>query len=177
MEDVRGDDAVRGAGGDGLILPSGAVRRYRGALRAVDVSGAHLDTVNVVSLEYYLRGVVPREALSSLASCRAPGAVGCRAHLFGLPSQSGRRGGRTTCATPSSCQVYGGYNSEKTSTNTAITATAGQIRLYKGKPIIAEFSSSNGGATATGDGAVPGDEGGRLGRVPGQQESERDLDR
>jgi SpoIID/LytB domain protein len=48
------------------------------------------------------------------------------------------------------CQVYGGYGSEKASTNTAIAATAGQIRLYQGKPIIAEFSSSNGGATATG---------------------------
>jgi SpoIID/LytB domain protein len=50
-----------------------------------------------------------------------------------------------------SCQVYGGYDSEKASTNTAIAATAGQIRLYQGKPVIAEFSSSNGGATATGE--------------------------
>jgi len=30
--------------------------------------------------------------------------------------------------------VYGGYDSEKTSTNKAIAATVGQIRLYKGKP-------------------------------------------
>jgi SpoIID/LytB domain protein len=46
--------------------------------------------------------------------------------------------------------VYGGYDSQQASTNTAITATAGQIRLYEGKPIMAEFSSSNGGATAGG---------------------------
>ena len=138
-----------GASVTGLILPSGAVRRYRGALRAVDVSGTHLDTVNVVSLEYYLRGVVPREALSSWrpAALQAQ-AVAARTYSVFHRNRATRRA-YDLCDTIS-CQVYGGYDSEKASTNTAIAATAGQIRLYKGKPIIAEFSSSNGGATATG---------------------------
>ncbi|MFG1814751.1 SpoIID/LytB domain-containing protein [Kribbella sp. NPDC049174] len=141
-----------GAAVTGLILPSGAVRRYRGALRAVDVSGAHLDTVNVVSLEYYLRGVVPREALSSWrpAALQAQ-AVAARTYSVFHRNRATRRA-YDLCDTIS-CQVYGGYDSEKASTNTAIAVTAGHIRLYKGKPIIAEFSSSNGGATATG--AVP----------------------
>ena len=138
-----------GAAVTGLILPSGAVRRYRGALRAVDVPGAHLDTVNVVSLEYYLRGVVPREALSTWrpAALQAQ-AVAARAYSVFHRNRATRRA-YDLCDTIS-CQVYGGYDSEKASTDTAIAATAGQIRLYKGKPIIAEFSSSNGGATATG---------------------------
>lgn len=138
-----------GAAVTGLILPSGAVRRYRGALRAVDVSGAHLDTVNVVSLEYYLRGVVPREALSTWrpAALQAQ-AVAARTYSV-FHRNRGTRRAYDLCDTIS-CQVYGGYDSEKASTNTAIAATAGQIRLYQGKPIIAEFSSSNGGATATG---------------------------
>ncbi|MEI8409055.1 MULTISPECIES: SpoIID/LytB domain-containing protein [unclassified Kribbella] len=138
-----------GAAVTGLILPSGAVRRYRGALRAVDVSGAHLDTVNVVSLEHYLRGVVPREALSTWrpAALQAQ-AVAARTYSVFHRNRATRRA-YDLCDTIS-CQVYGGYDSEKTSTNTAIAATAGQIRLYQGKPIIAEFSSSNGGATATG---------------------------
>jgi stage II sporulation protein D len=139
-----------GAAVTGLILPSGAVRRYRGALRAIDVSGAHLDTVNVVSLEYYLRGVVPREALSSWrpAALQAQ-AVAARTYSVFHRNRATRRA-YDLCDTIS-CQVYGGYDSEKASTNTAIAATAGQIRLYQGKPIIAEFSSSNGGATATGE--------------------------
>jgi SpoIID/LytB domain protein len=139
-----------GAAVTGLILPSGAVRRYRGALRAIDVSGAHLDTVNVVSLEYYLRGVVPREALSSWrpAALQAQ-AIAARTYSAFHRNRAVRRA-YDLCDTIS-CQVYGGYDSEKASTNTAISATAGQIRLYQGKPIIAEFSSSNGGATATGE--------------------------
>ncbi|WP_432888567.1 SpoIID/LytB domain-containing protein [Kribbella sp. CA-245084] len=134
----------------GLILPSGAVRRYRGALRAIDVSGTHLDTVNVVPLEYYLRGVVPREAVSSWrpAALQAQAVAARTYSVFHRDRASSKA--YDLCDT-TSCQVYGGYDSEETSTNSAIAATAGQIRLYKGKPIIAEFSSSNGGATATGD--------------------------
>ncbi|GAB2652504.1 SpoIID/LytB domain-containing protein [Kribbella swartbergensis] len=138
-----------GAAVTGLILPSGAVRRYRGALRAIDVPGAHLDTVNVVSLEYYLRGVVPREALSTWrpAALQAQ-AVAARTYSVFHRNRATKRA-YDLCDTIS-CQVYGGYDSEKASTNTAIAATAGQVRHYKGKPIIAEFSSSNGGATASG---------------------------
>ena len=139
-----------GAAVTALILPSGAVRRYRGALRAIDVSGAHLDTVNVVALEYYLRGVVPREALSSWrpAALQAQ-AVAARTYAVYHRGRAARRG-YDLCDTIS-CQVYGGYDSEQASTNTAIAATVGQVRLYNGKPIIAEFSSSNGGATAAGE--------------------------
>lgn len=133
----------------GLVLPSGAVRRYRGALRAIDASGTHLDTVNVLPLEHYLRGVVPREAVSSWrpAALQAQ-SVAARTYSVFHRSRAARKA-FDLCDTVS-CQVYGGYDDEKASTNTAIAATAGQIRLYKGKPIIAEFSSSNGGATATG---------------------------
>ncbi|GAA1592070.1 hypothetical protein GCM10009804_55480 [Kribbella hippodromi] len=134
----------------GLVLPSGAVRKYRGALRAIDVSGTHLDTVNVLSLEYYLRGVVPREAITSWkpAALQAQ-AVAARTYSVYHRNRASSRA-YDLCDT-TSCQVYGGYDSEETSTNNAIAATAGQIRLYNGKPIIAEFSSSNGGATAAGD--------------------------
>ncbi|TCC35569.1 SpoIID/LytB domain-containing protein [Kribbella speibonae] len=139
-----------GAAVIGLVLPSGAVRRYRGALRAIDVSGTHLDTVNVLPLEYYLRGVVPRESVSSWrpAALQAQ-AVAARTYSVFHRSRAARRA-YDLCDT-TSCQVYGGYDSEETSTNNAIAATAGQVRLYNGKPIIAEFSSSNGGATAAGD--------------------------
>ncbi|GAA1157353.1 hypothetical protein GCM10009630_64410 [Kribbella jejuensis] len=139
-----------GAAVIGLILPSGAVRRYRGVLRAIDVDGAHLDTVNVLPLEYYLRGVVPREAVTSWrpAALQAQ-AVAARTYSVFHRNRATARA-YDLCDT-TSCQVYGGYDDEETSTNNAIADTAGQIRLYNGKPIIAEFSSSNGGATAAGD--------------------------
>ncbi|MET7279211.1 SpoIID/LytB domain-containing protein [Kribbella sp. NPDC005582] len=133
-----------------LILPNGEVRRYRGGLRAIDAPGKHLDTVNVVSLEHYLRGVVPREALSTWrpAALQAQ-AVAARTYSVFHRNRSGKRA-YDLCDTIA-CQVYGGYDDEKNATNAAITATAGQVRLYQGKPIIAEFSSSNGGATAAGE--------------------------
>jgi stage II sporulation protein D len=133
-----------------LVLPSGSTAGYRGVLRAVDVAGAHLDTVNVLPLETYLRGVVPREAIVSWrpAALQAQ-AVAARTYSAYHRKRASKRA-YDLCDTVA-CQVYGGYDSEKPSTNEAITATAGQIRVYRNVPIIAEFSSSNGGATAAGD--------------------------
>lgn len=132
-----------------LIMPSGGQVGYRGSIRAIDTAGAHLDTVNVLPLETYLRGVVPREALASWrpAALQAQ-AVAARTYSAYHRKRSGSRA-YDLCDTVS-CQVYGGYGSERPSTNAAIAATAGQIRLYRNTPIIAEFSSSNGGATAAG---------------------------
>ncbi|WBQ04088.1 SpoIID/LytB domain-containing protein [Kribbella sp. CA-293567] len=135
-----------------LVLPSGAVVRYRGVLRSADLSGAHFDTVNVLSLELYLRGVVPREALTSWRPAALQvQSVAARTYSVYHRNRAAKRA-YDLCDT-TSCQVYGGYNSEKSQTNAAIAATAGQIRLYRSKPIMAEFSSSNGGATADGDAA------------------------
>lgn len=133
-----------------LILPSGAVKRYRGVLRPADLSGAHFDTINVLSLELYLRGVIPREAVTTWRPAALQvQSVAARTYSVFHRNRASRRA-YDLCDT-TSCQVYGGFNDENTSTNAAIAATAGQIRLYKGKPIMAEFSSSNGGATADGD--------------------------
>jgi SpoIID/LytB domain protein len=98
-------------------------------------------------LETYLRGVVPRESPSSWrpAALQAQ-AVAARTYAVYDRMHFGSRG-YDLCDT-TACQVYGGWGSEVATTNAAIGATAGQIRLYGNKPIIAEFSSSNGGATA-----------------------------
>ncbi|HET6296164.1 MAG TPA: SpoIID/LytB domain-containing protein [Kribbella sp.] len=132
-----------------LVLPDGRQAGYRGVLRAADTAGAHLDTINALSLEAYLRGVVPREAIVSWrpAALQAQ-AVAARTYSAYHRQRAGSRA-YDLCDTIA-CQVYGGYGSEKAPTNTAIAATAGQIRLYRNTPIIAEFSSSNGGATAAG---------------------------
>jgi SpoIID/LytB domain protein len=118
-------------------------------LRTADLTGAHFDTINILSLETYLRGVVPRESPSSWrpAALQAQ-AVAARTYAAYYRMRSRSRG-YDLCDT-TACQVYGGSGSEAATTNTAIRATAGQIRLYRTAPIVAEFSSSNGGATAKG---------------------------
>ena len=131
-----------------LVLPSGASKPYRGALRTADRAGADLDTLNVVSVDYYLRGVVPREAITSWR----PAALQAQAIAARTYAMARRTISRDydLCDTVY-CQVYGGYAAEVASTNTAIAATANRIRTYAGRPILAEFSSSNGGYTAKGD--------------------------
>jgi len=130
-----------------LVFPSGSTRLYRGTLRAADRSGASLDTINVLPLEDYVRGVVPREAITSWrpAALQAQ-SVAARTYSVAKRSAATRRD-YDLCDTIS-CQVYGGYSDEVASTNAAVAATSGKIRTYGGKPILAEFSSSNGGYTA-----------------------------
>jgi stage II sporulation protein D len=133
-----------------LILPSGRQVGYRGALRTIDLAGARQDTMNVVPLESYLRGVVPLEAIASWrpAALQAQ-AVAARTYSAYSRANAGSRG-YDLCDT-TACQVYGGYGAEQASTSSAVVATAGQTRLYRNVPILAEFSSSNGGVTAAGN--------------------------
>jgi stage II sporulation protein D len=147
---LKGMAQFEGPGVIALILPTGRQTTYRGIIRATDTAGSHLDTVNVLSLETYLRGVVPREAVVTWrpAALQAQ-AVAARTYAVYHRKRAGNRA-YDLCDTIA-CQVYGGYGDEEPSTNAAVTATAGQIRLYRNTPIIAEFSSSNGGATAAGD--------------------------
>jgi len=131
-----------------LVLPTGGEVPYRGTLRVVDRAGTDLDTVNVLSMDYYLRGVVPKEAITSWrpAALQAQ-AVAARTYAARKRAQS--TGDFDLCDTVA-CQVYGGYAAEVASTNDAIVATSNLIRTYGGSPILAEFSSSNGGYTAPG---------------------------
>jgi stage II sporulation protein D len=147
---LKGMAQFEGPGVIALVLPSGDQAGYRGMIRATDVAGSHLDTVNVVPLETYLKGVVPREAVVTWrpAALQAQ-AVAARTYAAYYRLRAGNQA-YDLCDTIA-CQVYGGSDAEQPSTNAAVAATAGQVRLYRNTPIIAEFSSSNGGATAAGD--------------------------
>jgi stage II sporulation protein D len=144
----KGMAQFEGSAPKALILPSGRTKLYRGTLRAADRTGASLDTLNVLRLDDYVRGVVPREAITSWRPA-ALQAQAVAARTYSVAKRSATRRDYDLCDT-TSCQVYGGYSAEVASTNAAVTATAGKIRTYRGKPILAEFSSSNGGYTAVG---------------------------
>ena len=117
--------------------------RYRGNLRAIH-SGSGFKVVNRLSLEGYLRGVVPRESPSSWpqAALRAQ-AVAARSYAVrGIKDQ----GDFDLYCTVSS-QVYNGYDGEADSTNAAVKATAGVVPTSGGRPIVAYFFSTSGGHT------------------------------
>ena len=131
-----------------LVTPAGN-RVYRGALRsALPSSGsAARNTVNVLSLEDYTRGVVAREMPSSWHS-EALKAQSVAARTYGAQAMRGT-GYYDICDT-TSCQVYGGVKAETSATDSAISATKGKILTYGGKPALAQFSSSSGGFTNQG---------------------------
>jgi stage II sporulation protein D len=146
-------DAELAAGGQPitLVLPGSRVA-YRGALalRAPRPGKAKRVTVNRLPLDSYLKGVVPRETFTSWS----PAALESQAIAARTYAAFERAEPDSTvyqiCDT-TSCQVYGGFSAEYASTNTAIEATAGQVRLdAAGQPAFTQFSSSNGGFSAAG---------------------------
>ncbi len=134
-----------------LRLPSGALKRYRGALRIVRPSpGATRDTVNVLSMDAYVQGVVPYEMPTSWhqQSLRAQ-SVAARTYAAWQRAQHPDRYYQICDTT--ACQVYGGVGAERSSSNAAVKATARRIVTYGGRPAFTQFSASSGGWTSAGD--------------------------
>ena len=123
---------------------AGTTRDYRGALRL-----SSTNTVNVLGLDDYVKGVVPREMPASWepAAVRAQ-AVAARTYAaFDRAAHPTRY--YQTCDT-TSCQVYGGVGAEDSRGNAAVAATAGQVLTYGGKPAFTQFGSSSGGWLSAG---------------------------
>ena len=132
---------------------------YRGDLLAVDAQPGQ-KTVNLIGLDAYLRGVVPREIAagwgdSALEAVKAQ-AVAARSYA----AAEKRSAVSNTCDT-TACQVYGGRGRyvgaaftslEDPRTDRAVAETANEIRVNPktGTPIRTEFSASTGGFTAPG---------------------------
>jgi stage II sporulation protein D len=119
---------------------------YRGELQ-VFPSGGGVAVVNVVSLERYLRGVVPWEMPNRWRpEALAAQAVAARSYALATlhPKQS------FDLFADTRDQVYGGIRAEKDSTNRAVGATAGEILTYRGRVVLAYYSSTSGGRTEAG---------------------------
>jgi stage II sporulation protein D len=145
----RGTSALSGdaefySSGNVVLRVAGTTRSYRGALR---LSGSN--TVNKVTMDNYVKGVVPREMPASWepAALRAQ-AVAARTYgAFDRAAHESRY--YQTCDT-TACQVYGGVGSEDSRSNAAVAATARQVLTYRGKPAFTQFGSSSGGWLAAG---------------------------
>jgi len=137
------------AGTLGLILPDESVRTYRTSLVAAhpEAGSSGRDTVNELSLDDYTRGVVPRE-MPSTWPAEALKAQSVAARTYG--ARAIRSSSYFDICDTTACQVYGGVTSEKSSTNAAVTATAGKILTYQGLPAYTQFSASTGGYTDQG---------------------------
>lgn len=129
------------------LLRGGKPAMYRGEFRICSVPSKtnKFYLVNVLDVEYYLKGVVPCEmpvhfGLEALKSQ----AVAARVYSL-TPRTKMSRAYDVVDSVAS--QVYNGYNRESDIANRAIDETHGIVALYNDDMIIAVFSSTAGGYT------------------------------
>jgi stage II sporulation protein D len=122
--------------------------RYRGRVLLYLNDRGRLNLINELSLEDYLRGVVPMEmgpiAYSSLEALKAQ-TVAARTYSVRNLGEFDDEG-YDICATPR-CQVFGGMDAEHPLSDRAVRETAGQVLIHQGEIVDALYSSSCGGHT------------------------------
>ena len=157
--------SVTSSGGADVIVAgpwsNGTSREFAGKIAFQPGSAGQPSQVdNVVSLDQYVEGVVPRESPASwpLAALEAQ-AVAARSYALAYTGN----GAVPICDTPY-CQVYGGdpaqygAGADVSNSNAAVTDTTGQVLECgtdsacgaAGAVALAEYSSSTGGYTAGG---------------------------
>jgi stage II sporulation protein D len=121
-------------------------KRYRGEL-SIAATDSGLLVVNDLSMDDYLRGVVPLEignrTPAEFAAVQAQ-AVAARTYAYKHLTSSRAFDMYATVQD----QVYGGVDAEKPQSDSAIATTADVVVLYNGQPITTPYHSTCGGSTA-----------------------------
>ncbi|MGH9022416.1 MAG: SpoIID/LytB domain-containing protein [Acidimicrobiia bacterium] len=142
------------------VIPGGSISleglgEFRGAVDLLR-SPAGVAVINDVDVEDYVKGIAevppswPAEALRAQAIAARTYAL---SEVVSDAPTLARSLGADICATES-CQVYAGLAKERqagaSSWISAVDSTRGQVLLFAGLPIVAKYSSSNGGKTVAG---------------------------
>ena len=145
-----GDGQFKADGPLTLWTPAGA-KTFRGKLRAAAPTpgSTKRDTLNVLPLDDYVKGVIPYE-MPSTWHPEAVKAQAVAARTYAAWTRAQYRKRYYQICDTTSCQVYGGMAGEQPAANAAVDATAGQVLLHDGTPAFTQFSSSSGGWTAAG---------------------------
>ena len=141
--------ALRRVGGEVRFEPGASPLRvadqaYRGTV-TVYVERGKLFAVNTLSLDHYLRGVVPREVpfYWPQEALRAQAVVARSYTLATLHA-----GERYDLYDDVRDQVYDGIEGERPPTDRAVAATAGRIVTWNGRVATTYYHSTSGGRTA-----------------------------
>ncbi len=173
LVDDEYNDMLTGARGL-MVLPASegrpvevAEQPYRGVVEVLLTRARQLKAVNVLNVEEYLRGVVPREMGPSvypeLEALKAQ-AVAARTYAEANRGQFADEG--YDICDSARCQVYGGLSAEHPLSDLAVEQTWGLILTYGGKPINALYTSTCGGHTEDIKGVFREMEGAYLKGVP-----------
>src|SRR5436853_2691894 len=122
---------------------------YRTAARVFVNSRGLLNIINELSLEDYLKGVVPAEmgpkVFDELEALKAQ-AVAARTYAVRRMNQFHTEG-FDICPGPA-CQAYLGFSGEDAMSSRAVTDTAGLVMTYQGQFIDALYTATCGGETS-----------------------------
>lgn len=132
-----------------------AGQRFRGAIRVV-ASDTGIVVVNVLPVEWYLRGVVPLEiGLRTENEDAAVEAQAIAARSYTVVRLAAVGGGSRNSSydvlSSVADQVYGGADAERPFSNQAVARTVGLVLKYNGHVINAPYHSTCGGETAEPD--------------------------
>ncbi len=148
---LQGYGEFRAPGPIDLVTPSGTTT-YRGRLRAVAPStgSTDRDTVNVLGIDPYVKGVVPAE-MPALWAPEAVQAQAVAARTYALWHRQRNVDRHYQVCDTTACQVYRGTGAEHPASNAAVRATKRQVLTFDGDPAFTEFSASSGGFTVASD--------------------------
>jgi len=129
---------------------------YRGTLDVVAGPGSSVAAINRIGVEDYVKGIseVPGNWPLEAQKAQAIAARTFALHsLASTAATAARDVGADLCATDA-CQVYSGVAKERSAGGqawaAAVDATRNQVLWFRGGPINAKYSSSNGGRTVAG---------------------------
>jgi len=136
---AQGGVRVRGRAANGVTDG-----RYRGDLELRGGALGRISAINAVSLEDYIRGVVPGEVPPSWPD-EALRAQAVAARTYAIATSKNGDGFDQYADTRS--QMYPGIAGEHPRTDAAVAATAGEVVTHAGKPIVTYYFSTSGGRT------------------------------
>lgn len=141
---VQAPVVIRPTSGNSFVKWNG--KRYRGDLVITEADSGLL-VVNVLSMDSYLRGVVPLEiGARTAAEFAAVQVQAVAARTYSYTRLTTTRAFDMYATVQD--QVYGGVDAEKAQTDSAILTTRDVVIAYAGRPINAYYSSTCGGSTA-----------------------------
>lgn len=127
--------------------------RYRGQIE-IRASTYSMQIINILDIEQYLYGVVPREMSASWPE-EALKAQAIAARTYAIYQLLHRKYGGYDLKSTVESQVYGGASAETVQTNEAVDATRDLVMAFGDELVAAYFHSTCGGKTEN-DGALWG---------------------
>lgn len=146
IENAKGPIVITSSGRIGIkdLKRKGTPANYEGMIELKATKPDKFNIINVLSMQSYLKGVVPNEMPISF------GYEALRAQAVAARNYANRPNGAYAnydVCDSTACQVYYGANSRTEISDKAVDSTLGLYALYNNEIILALYSSTPGGIT------------------------------